>query len=578
MTWPLIERELSVALRKQQTRRVRNWGTVICVAVTTLFLLFGAASGTSDWGKELNRLLFWGGLFIILQVPGYTVGIFAEERRNQTLGLLFLCGLGPWELFTSKTLGSALVSLSTLAILYPFFAISFFGGGVTWQWFLGAMCGLPVLLLFVFAICIIASVLCREESTALVVAFALAGVLCLTTPLLHVFSKAFSDGGPPGQDWLWLSPARPAYLLARNLAGGTIRELWISMAASVVWSVLALAAAGIVLNRVWQDKPDTETPSWRAGLRDWLRGDAAWRRRVAGRWIEVNPFAWLAARDRWATSLAWIVIGAVLLLWFAGWASWPVRWPNLANFFTTAVLLNASTNWLVLYAAAKRIGEDRRSGALELLLTSPLSEADIVRGQLEALRLQFRPVCFTLVALQVTMMLAGFFLRDWNAPAVGVYLLVWGILIYWAGRLGGSFQFALRTIWDSLNCGRPAYAAWRASGLTASPYYLAWLLYNLVRGLKRSSGLNTFPTGSIVEVGVVSILVLVFGLVWRARRLERPDFERRLLFEFRSVAQEPVPEPSDPRFKKWQPGERFPVQDPLGEHLIRKTLQRVSSD
>jgi hypothetical protein len=297
---------------------------------------------------------------------------------------------------------------------------------------------------------------------------------------------------------------------------------------------------------------------------------------MARRWLVINPFAWLAARNRWAASLAWMVIGVILVIWLAGWANWPARWPSLANFFTTAVLLNLSVSWLALYAAAKQIGEDRRSGALELLLTSPLSESDMVRGQLEALRLQFKPVSIALLTLNLTMMIAGFFLRDWNWRAGCVYLLLWGVLAYWSTCLGGSYRFALRTIWDSLNCGRPAYAVWRASGLATSPYYLAWVFFNLFRGLKSTSGLNTFPTGSIVELAIVGILVMVFGLVWRARRLERPDFERRLLFEFRSVAQESVPEPSDPRFKKWQHGEQFPVADPIGEHLIRRTLKRVS--
>jgi hypothetical protein len=33
---------------------------------------------------------------------------------------------------------------------------------------------------------------------------------------------------------------------------------------------------------------------------------------------------------------------------------------------------------------------------------------------------------------------------------------------------------------------------------------------------------------------------------------------RRLIGEFREIVREPVPDPSDPRFKKWNTRERFP--------------------
>jgi ABC-type transport system involved in multi-copper enzyme maturation permease subunit len=188
MTWPLIERELRAALRKRELPKVRVRGTMICAAFTALYLLANFASNTRDWGANLNSLLFWGGLIIIFQVPKYTVGIFSEERRNQTLGLLFLCGIGPGELFLSKTLGAALVSFSRLLIVYPFFAISFFGGGVSLDVFIATIVSLPVLLLFVFSVCVLASVLCEEESTAMFVAVLIGVLLCFGPTL--VFSLA----------------------------------------------------------------------------------------------------------------------------------------------------------------------------------------------------------------------------------------------------------------------------------------------------------------------------------------------------------------------------------------------------
>ena len=49
----------------------------------------------------------------------------------------------------------------------------------------------------------------------------------------------------------------------------------------------------------------------------------------------------------------------------------------------------------------------------------------------------------------------------------------------------------------------------------------------------------------------------------------------RLVREFREVVREPLPDPTDPRFKDWDVEERFPwgwamVQEQLHERLARK--------
>jgi len=50
--------------------------------------------------------------------------------------------------------------------------------------------------------------------------------------------------------------------------------------------------------------------------------------------------------------------------------------------------------------------------------------------------------------------------------------------------------------------------------------------------------------------------------------------QTRLVREFREIVREPLPDPSDPRFKRWNVRERFPwgwglVQQQLHERLAR---------
>src|SRR5947209_3244315 len=116
-----------------------------------------------------------------------------------------------------------------------------------------------------------------------------------------------------------------------------------------------------------------------------------------------------------------------------------------AVLFMTATLVDAALSSLAFYAAAKRIGEDRRSNALELLLTTPLEPIEIVNGQLDALRLQFRAVSRTAAMIWLGLAVIGLLSRNWNWRALTIYGVVWTLLIVWAlrssvrGSLGGFY-------------------------------------------------------------------------------------------------------------------------------------------
>jgi len=577
MTWPLIERELRVAWRKRRLHRTLVWGTVACAAVTALFLLF--SEGGKIWGRGLNLLLFFAGLFIISQVPSYTVGIFTEERRNQTLGLLFLCGINPTELFVSKTLGSALVSFNRLMLLYPFLAVSFLSGGLSVEQFVTTAVSLPVLLFFVISVCTLASVLCQEESTAMFVASALGAALCIATPLIYLLTRL--SGGPTVfvQQLLFLSPARPAYLAFKQLSAGTMPEFWEATAISILWSGLMLLIAGFVLSRAWQDKPDMiARGSLRARFRTWLHGDDVWRRKLFERWQAINPFVWLAMRDRWLVTLAWIVVGTVLAVWLLACLLWPKTWLGPFNMFLTVIFLNYSFNWLSVFAAAKTIGDNRRSGGLELLLTTPLNHLDIVRGQLVALREQFRPIILCVLGFESLLLIVGILTRNWTAQSLVVYLIIWSALIWWTSSFAGTFRNSLPVFWDSLVCGRPAFVALRMSGLSPSPVWAVYTMLmagNALRGFS-TSGISAFPSGSLTEFVLSGVGLFVLILVKVARRSTLAGIENRLAFDMRAIAAKPPPEPSDSRYKHWKSGEHFPEM--FSDMLVNRVLRQVERE
>jgi hypothetical protein len=318
--------------------------------------------------------------------------------------------------------------------------------------------------------------------------------------------------------------------------------------------------------------------SWRSRWRDWWRGNFAWHRRLATRWLDSHPFTWLAARDRRLVNLAWLVVGGLMTFWLVACWCWPRHWPGTLNFFLTCIVLNLALRWVTLFAAAKTIGDHRGDGSLELLLTTPLKVADIVQGQLLALRNQFRPVALAVIGIELVMVLAGFLMRDWTLAAAVIYALIWGAIIGWTATYCGSYRFALTSFWDGLVCGRPVFVAWRLSGFSMSPMWLAWMFLVFGRSLKSIRGLGgqNFPEGNIGEIVLLfvgGLLVLASSFAWRREHHLR---EHRLLTEMRSLATEPLPETSDPRFKEWKSGERFPAN--LQHQLVKRTIQRAQRD
>jgi ABC-type transport system involved in multi-copper enzyme maturation permease subunit len=576
---PLIERELRVALRKQQPAQGRLKVAALAVAGSVLFLLFGALTGSHTQGRTLEQILCMAGLYFVLRAPRLTAGVLAEERRNQTLGLLFLSGLSAGEVFVSKFLSAALVAFTNLLALFPMLALPFLIGGVPFDLFLATSCGLPMLMLCALAVSLLASALTREDGAAGVLASVLGVLLCGLTPAIYVAQTYFSPGSKPSAWWLQLSPAYGPWLVWHGLSTGfrlgERAAFWQNFGLTLLWSALALSGAAFALKRLWREQ-QAEAPrgGWWTAWHKWMHGNRESRQRLQRAWLEVNPFTWLAARDRQPAALGWLVVGGVVVVWLLCWAAWRSRWPSVPNFFITATVLNSALAWLIRLTAAQILGEPRQDGAYEFLLTTPLPPREIVRGTQQALQWHFRKLAWVILGLNSLMMLGGLQVRPWTPRALVVYYGVWLLLLGWSWDLGHRWSRALPVMWASLNCGRPAHAVWRTKGVSGWSWF--WIFFNVQHVLRN---FGRFPTGSFGEFVLVGLMLFFAVLSWLHRRVDRQtastpqwepqlkvwfqddivsEREKRLIREFRNIVREPLPEPSDPRFKKWNPEERFP--------------------
>jgi hypothetical protein len=180
---------------------------------------------------------------------------------------------------------------------------------------------------------------------------------------------------------------------------------WGTLFFGFMCSVVLLAASGWLLPRVWRRAEAGEQMKSRAKPQGMLKGVSI--RTPA--WMTVRnaaPLRWLASRAlreplwmRWVRGLTLAFFSAMLVAsvttshWEEGFVS----------AFCTAYGLHLVTRVQFTLAATKRLHEDRRSGALEALLTTPVSDAEFIRAHHESLKRAFRWPQLMLLGMNVAL-------------------------------------------------------------------------------------------------------------------------------------------------------------------------------
>ena len=546
---PMVERELRVALLRRKARLQWMIAAWSAAGVCLFFLLVLGVTSPRTMGRTLFGWLFGLACVGILSRGfGLTADLFSEERRNGTLGLLVLTGLRPLEIFVNKLLGAGLLAAYALLGGLPFFALPFLVGGVSATQFLCASVFLANGLLFCVAVGLFASVLHREGGQAQITAVALTAVLSLATPLVRWFSASASGGSLVDRGWLTLSPAYPPWLVFANFSGSSPRLFWIGSGITLGYSLTALLAAAAVLQRTWREGPETLAPQgWRDRWQRWARGSEVWRHRMRARLLLDHPFCWLAARDRRPDLFARALVGTGALLWLAGWKTRGLLWLNPGTAFASSIVLHLCFDWILAYAAGRRLALERQSGGFEVLLTTPLDPVTIVDGQCKAMLVQFRTVWLAVFVFDVVLCSSGFATPGWSLAVAVIYLSAWCVLVaFWFAR---SLEVASRAMWISAWTGRPAYAAIQAIRPALSVFVWVWILSGnaMMRGVP-----------SRLPSWLAFFLVLTLSGAVFASFGSRRALREKLARELRIIACAPIPARGDKRFRKWDPNLVFP--------------------
>jgi len=160
---------------------------------------------------------------------------------------------------------------------------------------------------------------------------------------------------------------------------------------ALTWLLLSLACW--IVPHSWQDKAgDSRRARWHERWLAWRFGNAAKRKALRQKLLNRNPFFWLAARSRLKPAQVWGVLLLIGAYWggmcVAGRGSWLNDSLNPMN-VVAAILFNCALKMWIGIEASYHLAQERKMGTFELLLSTALTEQDILKGQWLALRRQF---------------------------------------------------------------------------------------------------------------------------------------------------------------------------------------------
>src|SRR5438876_11965208 len=129
---PIVERELRVTARRRSTYWNRALSALAAILIFGGALIFETPAAPKELGKDVFNIL--SGLFFLSSLAAgvrYTADCLREEKREGTIGLLFLTDLRGYDVVLGKLIATSLNSFYGLLAVFPALAIPLLFGGVT---------------------------------------------------------------------------------------------------------------------------------------------------------------------------------------------------------------------------------------------------------------------------------------------------------------------------------------------------------------------------------------------------------------------------------------------------------------
>lgn len=400
--WPVFLRELRAESRRGVNYWLRLLGAGVLLATVVLFAINWGGFDKNSGGilfSRLNLVLF-GAIWLV--VPLMTADCLSREKREGTLGLLFLTSLRPGQVVLAKALVHVLRALILFLAATPVLVIPVIMGGVGWKEVLRAV----LLDLGAIGLALSAGILASSWATRFNRAFILAFVISSLSGFLFItvhglartlqlfqtyniqlrlttFMSQMASFYQSRLEMVYVIVGPSGYATPVGLTAVDQVTLWLA-AGLLGFSLLAAAVtmfwAARRLAKTWSGEPSSMKQAQRIAFWSRLRFGRGWLQRSNGRTLDRNPIRWLqewswqTRLTKWGWCLALVVIETGLLLLLP-----------LGMFFDAQYLLAIALTLGLSFSAATSFQNERQSGAIELLLVTPIHEGQIIWGCLAGL-------------------------------------------------------------------------------------------------------------------------------------------------------------------------------------------------
>ncbi len=406
---PLLVKELTEQAARKRTYVIR---VLFAMLLMTMFGFALKSQLTNEFARRLDvlgngrqmfkSLIGFQLLGILLFLPAMTAGQLTMEKERDSLALLFLTRLGPWQIVLQKYLGVLVPILSLLCAAMPLAAIAYAYGGVTQTAIGSGIYVLTLTALQVAAFALLCSAWCRTTVGAFLSTYFLGAVIYLFAPLLQMAFREYKGHSPDFLDWL--VPICPIDLL-NNDTSQSWQTLLVASIPAWLSTLLFLELARFFLVR----RAFVRGANPMLRLFRWIDGCMQRLNRVTGN-IRVgkggddlpstDPIAWremrrnVLARPHYllrmllAVEIPTVVIGLMLFE-----HSDDSELSVFVSFLAALAVLIISVN------AANAFVTERVNQTLDVLLTTPMSARQMVLEKARALHRFFYVAAVPLLTL-----------------------------------------------------------------------------------------------------------------------------------------------------------------------------------
>lgn len=399
---PLLAKELNEQASRKRTYVLRTVYALLLFTMSAFFLYSIVEDmqlyGFGPWsilgrGKEmLATLLGMQFVGVYLFLPAMVSNAITHEKERNSLTLLMLTDLRPWEVILQKLISRIIPMLTFVMLSLPLMALAYaFGGIEAWD-VVSAVLVVVLACLQVSACAIMASAYARSTAGAFLMTYVVLAVVYFVMPVVGEIVD-----GRPDEEFVWCLV--PPFIFARYVVQGqaTFGEVMANSIPSLISVAVFLIAARVALVRRAMVPPG----NW--WLSVFRKLDSVFNRankRMGGITLlkdretlpDMQPVAWRELTKKAMAKPAYLIrilllievpILLLVMMIVAGGSSWRGQSDALS---AALFILWPIAALMICVQAGNLFAAERGQQTLDVLLTTPLTTREILTQKMASLR------------------------------------------------------------------------------------------------------------------------------------------------------------------------------------------------